>query len=265
MSRIEDIEEPFMYRMPASALSVVAELNEKRYGKDAELKERAEISAVHIDGYQRHNNTEHRDNAEGHPLFPGFISVTEEEQCIQDIKNRPVAKKGQEAQADDAEYLAPFRTAAFVVEPDCEQGKQQRIDDAEGGIDKRFSVLDGNRQHAEFKETEWHPRKQCENAEACRIFSDISCVQIAFCQKISHRRSGQPADKVHDLSGQRFHWHECPCNMVNEHGNDDQIFQLIAVQRYGFHNEPPFLPDLRARFFTLLYITEILFDYLRFS
>ena len=240
MNRIEDVEEPFVYRLPAPAFSVVTELDEKRYGEDAELKEHTKIGAVHGDGYQRHNDGEHRDNTECRPFFPRFILVTEEEKRIQNIENRPVTKDGQKAQTDDTEHLAPFRAASFVVEPEREQGNEQRIDDAESRIDKRLSVLNGNRQHAEFKETERHPGEQCKNAEARRIFSDIPGMLVAFCQKISHRWSGQPADKVHDLSGQRFHRHKGPCDMVNEHSGNDQIFQLISVQRYGFHVDLPF-------------------------
>ncbi len=44
MGRIEDIEEPFMYRIPAPAFSVVTELDEKRNGENTELKEYSERS-----------------------------------------------------------------------------------------------------------------------------------------------------------------------------------------------------------------------------
>lgn len=239
MGRIEDIEEPFVYRFPASAFSVVAELDEKRYSEDAELKEHVKRSTVQKDGYDLRNEAEYRDKAECRPFFPGLISVTEKEKRIQDIENRPVAKDGQNAQTDDAKYFAPFWAAAPVPEPDGQQGKEQRIDDAESRIDKRLFVFNGDRQHAEFKKTERHPREQRKNAEARRIFSDISCVLVAFRQKIGHRRPGQPADKVHDLSGNRFRWNEGPCDMVNEHSDDDQIFQLISIQRYGFQVDSP--------------------------
>ena len=241
MSRIEDIEEPFVYRFPASTFSVVAELNEKWNSEDTELEEHVKRSTVQKDGYDLRNEAEYRDKAECRPFFPGLIPVTEEEKCIQDVENGPVAKNGQNAQADDAEYFAPFRAAALIVEPERQKGKEQRIDDAEGRIDKRLSVFNGDRQHPEFKKTERHPREQRKNAEARRIFSDIPCVLVAFCQKIGHRRPGQPADKVHDLSGRRFRWNEGPRDMVNEHSNDDQIFQLISIQRYGFQVDPPYV------------------------
>ena len=97
------------------------------------------------------------------------------------------------------------------------------------------------------RKTESKTTKQICPADT-HIFPHAAGVIIPIRQHICHRWASQPPNDMHDLPQQRCSRDKCPCNMINQHGDDDQIFQFISIEGMQFHScKVPF----RSEFLTI--------------
>ena len=101
---------------------------------------------------------------------------------------------------------------------------------------------------AAFKKTERHRRNQGKQPHTQNILFQVSGVKKSFRQKIAHNWRRQPANHMKRLPLYRIQRDKCPGNMIDQHCDNRNDFQLVGIQR--------------KRLFRFLFHRFLLFSYM---
>lgn len=225
--RVEDIEKPLVKRPPAPGLAIVSKAEQKEGEEDAR---QIQFTA---DRRPADNLKEPQEKSidDGHLKIgsphAGFILIITDQQKGHDHPvSRPVPPNTQKHAGADYQSADLGVLVLPLVKIAGQKTQKEGIYDAEIGPQRTANIE---------IEAKGNPGDQSENPHTGQVFLQIPRVDKALRYKKGHRRPCQPPDEMHDLPLPAAGWNKAPGDVINDHGQDHQVFNLISIERKRFH------------------------------
>ncbi|KAF5064021.1 hypothetical protein DSECCO2_288700 [anaerobic digester metagenome] len=227
MERIEQVEAVLDQGVAGCALTAVVVAEQKK-GKEGGDHEEA-LLPVHLQGHDDEKSDDEKSVAE----LGGSIRVVMTEQEDEHRSEEHVVTGGGQ-QDQDQDQTVFHQVGPLPVEHQVEgeqtQGKGIQNAGLGEGQERVLRLGRKERNPAELKILEGEVGGQRKSRHSSQIAPEMPGVEIALNEKERHDGEGEPPDGVHDLPLDGLGGHKGPGNMVNQHRDQGQCFQLSCVE-----------------------------------